>query len=99
MSHADEYGIPPGVDFGTSLAVGRKLSNSRKGESCVVQSVCQMTPMPDVVGARFADYDEDQATRMAAALRPQAVASTSSNLAGDPVRGDAAAANKFVAPT
>ena len=46
LSPADEYGIPPGVDFGTSLAVG-KPSNPRKGESCVAQSVCQMTPMPD----------------------------------------------------
>ena len=56
-----------------------------------------MTPMPDIVGARFADYDEDEATRKAAALRPQAGAS--SNLVGDTVRGDAAATKTFVAPT
>ena len=34
LSPADEYGIPPEVDFRTSLAVGIPL-NVRKGESCV----------------------------------------------------------------
>ena len=94
LSPAGEYGIPPDVDFGTSLAVG-KSSNPRKGESCVAQSACQMTPMPDAVGARFADCGEDQATRKAAALRPPAGAS--SNIVGDTGRGDVGA-KKFVAP-
>ena len=34
LSPADEYGIPPEVDFRTSLAIGIPL-NVRKGESCV----------------------------------------------------------------
>ena len=96
LSSADEYGLPPGVDFRTSLAIGDRRKD-RKGESCVAQSVCQMTPKPDIVGARFAVYDEGEADRKAAALRPQAGAS--SNLVGDTVRDDAAATKKFVAPT
>ena len=50
-----------------------------------------------IVGACFADYDEGEADRKAAALRPQAGAS--SNLVGGTVRDDAAATKKSVAPT
>ena len=52
------------------------------------------------VGARFADYDEVEAARRATALRPEAAASTSSKLGGDPLRDDdVSAAKKFLAPT
>ena len=98
LSPDGEYGIPPGVDFHTSLTIGERRRD-RHGESCMAQSVCQMTPMPDIVGARFffAAYGDGEAERKAAALRPQAGAS--SNLAGATVRDDAAAPQKFVAPT
>ena len=35
MSPDDEYGIPPGVDFRTSLRIGERRTH-RLGESCVV---------------------------------------------------------------
>ena len=56
-----------------------------------------MTPMPGIVGERFADYGEDKARDKAAALRPSVA--TSSNIAGDAPGRGAAAAKKFVAPT
>ena len=55
-----------------------------------------MTPMPDIVGARFADYGVDEARDKAAALRSPVA--TSSNIAGDAGRSDAGT-KKFVAPT
>ena len=38
LSPTGEYGLPPGVDFRTSLTIGERRK-ARLGESCVAQSV------------------------------------------------------------